>query len=455
MGRIARRKFARPTAPLVKRSVLLTIFVLIVALWLLIVQGTFWWASPYETFGFTQPRKRCQQPVSSLSPHQVEAAILPNPPPTGIVVTLLLSDTRLVTAICSVFQSQLTHFIVPHGLDILFVVSGGLESKTIIDCLDLTARENGRHTWNNLDGTIITTDEYRVMTVTAGVPHTTRVFLAETPVHYPAYIRQNSSILKEPIQPPMCQADPNYIQGTRWYTNEMLHLGLLQEYEYWVKVDPDIVFNKAIPIHLLHDMKIRGAVFAHSAEYPATVASPCSDHIVDAIREFQQQYQHQAPLDPSWDGHICSTNTCLQVNSDRYYTNFIIGKTSYFQSPRVLELGRFLSEYANGFFRHRWTDQIFFHFALGLFLADFQDYVVDYTEFRCAPLANCWMSSLELKVFSSFCDNDGYFLHTKNVLKWAHRWNRHMIRKEPLERGLVPYKTIYVHDCRGTRWRQG
>jgi hypothetical protein len=342
----------------------------------------------------------------------------------------------------------------PHGLDILFVVSGGLESKTIIDCLDLTARDNGRHTWNNLDGTIIITDEYRVMTVTAGVPHTTRVFLAETPVHYPVYIQQNTSILTEPIQPPMCQADPNYIQGTRWYTNEMLHLGILHEYEYWVKLDPDIVFNKAIPIHLLHDMKIRGAVFAHSAEYPAAVVSPCSDHIVDAIREFQQQYQHQAPLDPSWDGHMCSTNPCLQVNSDRYYTNFIIGETSYFQSRRVLELGRFLSEYANGFFRHRWTDQIFFHFALGLFLADFQDYVVDYTEFRCAPLTNCWMSSLELKGFSSFCDNAGYFLHTKNVLKWAHRWNRHMVRKEPLERGLVPYKTMYVHDCRGTRWRQ-
>jgi hypothetical protein len=183
MGRTARRKLARPTARRVKRSVLLTIFVLIVTLWLLIVQATFWWASPYETFGFTQHRKGCQHPVRSLSPHQVEAVILPNPPPTGIVVTLLLIDTRLVTAICSVFQSQLTHFIVPHGLDILFVVSGGLESKTIIDCLDLTARDNGRHTWNNLDGTIIITDEYRVMTVTAGVPHTTRVFLAETPVH--------------------------------------------------------------------------------------------------------------------------------------------------------------------------------------------------------------------------------------------------------------------------------
>ena len=54
------------------------------------------------------------------------------------------------------------------------------------------------------------------------------------------------------------------------------------------------------------------------------------------------------------------------------------------------DFGRFLSEFQPGFFRYRWTDQTFFHFALGLFAGpDFRTFVADYTELRCFPWS-CW-----------------------------------------------------------------
>jgi hypothetical protein len=232
----------------------------------------------------------------------------------------------------------------------------------------------------------------------------------------------------------------------------MLHLAILSEYDYWIKLDPDVVFTKTLPIHLLHDMTVRGALFAHTAQYPIDLVSPCSHGIVKAIQDFRLFYQKESTtLSSSWDGRMCSSDPHLQIDSDRYYTNFIIGRTEYFQDPRVLSLARFLSEYPHGFFEHRWTDQLFFQFALGLFLVDFQKYVVDYTEFRCAPRTNCWMSALERTQDDSTCANGGHFHHTKNN-KFASNWNRYLTQPFPPVRSVLPFETKYHHNCQGTRW---
>jgi hypothetical protein len=382
-------------------------------------------------------------------------------------VTLLLGgekNPQLLNSVCSLFSSQLTHFIVPHELDVLFVVSGNIYEQTLVDCLDLRIYNNNNinntiTTWTNLDSSTLTTRHYQVVTAIAGIPYMTQVFVAsEQPsLPLPLYIQRNESILKEPIQPPMCQAPFEYIQGTRWYTNEFLHLAILQQnYEYWIKLDPDVVFLRPLEINLLQDMKRKGAVFGHTAEYPEGFQTPCSEGIRQATTEFLLHH------------NVCAVPETPLPDTDRYYTNFIVGRTDFFQSAPVRQLARWLSEYPHGFFEHRWTDQIFYAVALTLYLHSTDtntnsnsnspptdSAIVDFTDFRCFPVKGCWMSSLELKKYAHLdvCENGGFFVHSKHARRWVHQWNRHLARTEPYQLDTqLPYKTNYRHDCRGTRW---
>jgi hypothetical protein len=416
------------------------------------------------------PLPSIQNSETTTTTNRTTSSDSSNTPPTGIVVTLLLGgeNPQLKNGICSLFASQLAHFLVPHQLDVLLVVSGNLDETTIVNCLELkpwntNANANAKlnrnskansnanaTTWHNLDGSTTTTRDYQAMTVIAGKPYRTKVMMASEPsLRYPTYIQENPAIhLQEhPIQPPMCQAPVEYIQGTRWYTNEFLHLKLLQHYDYWIKMDPDIVFVKPLDFHILQDMTLRGAVFGHAAEYPVGVPTPCAEGISQAVHAFWHTHKDE----------VCAVPSVIP-DADRYYSNVLIGRTDFFQTPGVLQWARWLSEYPEGFFRHRWTDQIFWHLALTFYLWDADRYIVDYTDLRCAPIRNCWMTSLELKKYAPLlldvCENGGSFVHTKHALHWVHRWNRHLARKTPYDwKNQVPYPTKYHHDCRGTRWR--
>lgn len=434
-----------------------------------------------------------------ISPQQVQQELLlssydnhSQPPTTGLVVSLLLGDP-LLPYVCSFFPSQLAHFIVPQGLDVLMVLpkpgepgnlgqaTSKITMRALQKCLGLVplvADDNPgqfvHQEWNNLDGSTLTTWEHRA----PAYSKTTRIFLAETELQLPTYIRENTTLLDIPITPKSCQAPPSYIQGTRWYIYEMLHLQILQDYDYFIKLDADIVFVQSIPLSLLHDMHVRNAVFGHFAKYPDHVQTPCADNVARAVQEFRRRRQRefqqpqQGEEDPqqststsSWnwtgDSYCSGSHPLLSLDSDRYYANFIIGRRPFFQSAGPMALGKFLSdEWTEGFFRHRWGDQAFWHFALGLFAGpNFEDhFVVDYTEFRCAPETNCWMSTQEGKRIpgaSNLCHNEGgAFLHTKDVRRFANQWNRWHARTLPLERGTQPYQTKYVHDCRNSiRWK--
>lgn len=441
------------------------------------------------------PKKRaapgCFQWEGVMPPRQVQKELFSKEeePPSGLVVSLLLGD-HLLPYICHFFPSQMAHFIGPQGLDVLFVIPKPLQDqfsystgnstssnatttpitmRALQKCLNLSPvssqDDDGNNyvyqDWQNLDGSTLTTWEHKV----AGYKN--RFFLAETELQLPSYVQSNRSFLDIPIEPKSCRAPLTYIQGTRWYIYEMLHLQILQGYDFIVKVDADIVFVKSIPFHMLHDMTVRGAVFGHFAKYPDGVNTPCADHVAQAVQQFSRQRKEtlaSSSLNTTswdWDGNFCShEHALLQVDSDRYYGNFLILKTDYFQSPGPLQLGKFLSdEWQDGFFRHRWGDQAYWHFALGLFLGpNFEDAVVDYTEFRCAPEPNCWLSSQEgrrIPDAANLCNNPrGTFLHTKSWRRFANQWNRWGARSEPLHRGTRPYQTTYVHECfNSTRWK--
>lgn len=358
-------------------------------------------------------------------------------PPSGIVVVLAAAtdDPRVnretFRRICAVVPTQIEYFLEPQGLDMLFVIQEewGWNAHSLLSCLKLytvtPSSDNNEHatskTWTNLDGTTLTATPHYYGKTRDKVDNKATIYVAITTENYPTYIQEDPSILQRPITPKSCEASRKYIQATRWYTNEMLHLGILQEYDYFLKIDTDIIFVDSIPFHLLQDLKVKGALFGHTAEYHPRGSKTCTKGIHRAIQNFTTNEQKQQnSRGPAWKGAHCSSSPEVEGDIDFYYTNFIIGKVSFWQSPWVLKLSRFLSEYPHGFFSYRWTDQIFWHNAMGLFLRNYSDSVVDYTNLRCMPDPNCWFSSYNFRRYGQDawhkCDNGGYFLHPKDYL---------------------------------------
>jgi hypothetical protein len=390
----------------------------------------------------------------------------PATPPTGLVVVLALRPKeRLVMEdsrqrICHTLPSQIEYFLIPQGLDMLFLIQEEAGSSWTIDqfvkCWKLE-QSGAERTWQNLDGTTLTATPYHYVAAKS----TTTIFLGKTILEYPQYIQEDKSVLSQPITPRSCQAPTEYIQATRWYTLELLHLGILPEYDYFLKIDTDILFVESIPFHLMQDMSNRNAIFGHTAEYHPKGSKTCAQGIQQAVLNFTEIMQARTAETstsstrfssglPTWKGSLCTISPETQRDTDQYYTNFIIGKVDFWQSPWVLEFASFLNEFPKGFFAYRWTDQVFWHYAMGLFLTNFQEFVADYSNLRCMPHPNCWLSSYNFQRYGlnawHRCDNGGYFVHPKDFNIVGSK------KKEPM-RHLVwnvsqpLFQSTYQKDC--------
>jgi hypothetical protein len=358
-----------------------------------------------------------------------------HPPPTGIVVMLAMGtdDTTRVQQdnfrrICKVVPTQIEYFLETQGLDMVLLIeeSSGWSASSLLSCLRLEPIPDTNRNWQNLDGTILTTMSYQMDPQRMNrqqIQHKATIYIGIIQTEFPQYIQDDPSILQRPITPKSCQAPRRYIQATRWYTREMLHLGILQDYDYFLKLDTDILFVDTIPFHLLEDMKRKQAVMGHTAEYHPRGSKTCAKGIRHAVINFTQTMPRAAAFpssdaDSNWHGSSCSSTPELEWDVDWYYTNFVIFETNFWQSSWILRFANFLSDYPQGFYTYRWTDQIFWHQAMGLFLANYTQHVVDYTNLRCMPNPNCWHSSYDFQTYGPDawhrCDNGGYFLHPKD-----------------------------------------
>jgi hypothetical protein len=373
-----------------------------------------------------------------------------NRPPTGIVITIIVKtdDTPQVQQdnlrrLCKSIPTQIEYFLQPQQLDMLLLVEDEDEeeekqqqqhgssstAKFIISCLQLQ-HEDGHNstsstikTWKNIDGSISSATPYHFTPNRAKAhdgnegddSYKPTIYIGTTKLQYPLYIQKDPSILKRPITPKSCEAPKKYIQATRWYTREMLQLGILQDYDYFIKLDTDILFVDTIPFQILNDMKRKDSYFGHTAEYHPKGSKTCATGIRNAVLNFTQSVKQTSK---QWKGAQCTMSPELEWDVDWYYTNFIVGWVPFWTSDWVLQFSSFLNEFPHGFFSYRWTDQIFWHQAMGLFVKDYAERVVDYTTLRCMPDPNCWFSSHNFKEYGQDawhrCDNNGYFLHTKD-----------------------------------------
>ena len=74
----------------------------------------------------------------------------------------------------------------------------------------------------------------------------------------------------------------------------------------------------------------------------------------------------------------------LPSASDVYYGNFVGGAVDFFGSKDVLAYAQHM-ESSGGYFKYRWTDQTYWHNALGLFAKNFESRVISIERDRIYP----------------------------------------------------------------------
>lgn len=347
----------------------------------------------------------------------------------GLIVTILLGPQELA---CQTLPNQLYYFAYPQGLDYLLLIDEPFSTESIVSCLNLQLVNNSKHVWYNDDDTNFTTYDYLHR-------DSIKVILGQS--HLMA--TKGDPNFDKTTLPMGCRYDLSYIQGTRWYSNELLHLAILKEYDYFVKLDTDMFFLKPWNhFSLLADMQLKNAVYGHAGHYVNTGTS-CTNGILATT----QHYETTENIS------YCSEN--VRRNADFYYTNFMIGQVKFWSSPKVRHFGRYLST-RGGFLTQRWTDQVFWHNAMGLFVGpDFSNAVADYTDLRCFPDPTCWMSQLKYvmsflsKEYPPKCPN-GYFVHTKHIkYQFEHEGPPVELAKPTLE----SYRSNYIYNASDLKCR--
>ena len=376
-----------------------------------------------------------------------------------------------------------------------------------------TTPKNGPSLWENLDGTKLLTTEYEWVPKdntggadgngnddqkTTNHPIRSRVFVGR--------VQQQRLLATVPSwfdgrQIPCRVPNPDqYIIGTRWYATDMLHLAILQQYDYWIKLDVDIVMREPfLRFRLVDDLARRGAVLGHTATYERG-GFQCARGIQKAVHRFlnstnqvstvgsnnrntgaayttttkattttttvsSSSSSSSSSLEPSLPCERVDTDWWprqLRADADLYYTNLLMGSVRFWQQPLVLEFSRFLKQ-DPGWWIQRWTDQIFWHYAMGVvfahtdpsetpnrdgFLGD--PYVADYTDLRCMERAGCWRSNEQMlweARRAPRCNNGGIFEHTKSIPSFTTP-DADLLAIDIAPTLNEPYRTTYVYEGR-------
>jgi hypothetical protein len=91
----------------------------------------------------------------------------------------------------------------------------------------------------------------------------------------------------------------------------MLNLAILKEYDYFLKIDTDVVFVESFPFHLLQDMAMKNAVFGHTAEYHLRGSKTCAMKINAAMVNFTETHPIENTSRPIF---LPGMAPCAQLN---------------------------------------------------------------------------------------------------------------------------------------------
>lgn len=147
-----------------------------------------------------------------------------------------------------------------------------------------------------------------------------------------------------------------YVFYTTVFTYHILKHPALKAYDYYMKLDTDIIFNTYAPNSLFAEMSTRHCVFGHSNIVYAF--ANCQAGTNAALQTFAQQRQ----ITPMSSAYAWCWNEELY-----FHSNFVVGWLGYLLSAENLQFMEYLYHHHTGYFQHRWTDQAVWPKSLCLF----------------------------------------------------------------------------------------
>lgn len=133
------------------------------------------------------------------------------------------------------------------------------------------------------------------------------------------------------------------------FTYHILKENLLDFFDFYMKLDTDIIFNKPIPFNLFQTMSVKGCLIGHTVinnDVPA-----CQNNSHAALLKYVREYE----------GKIGAKENALQSSwckDDWFYGNFVAFWRPFLRSPENLHFANYLyEEWKIGYYKHRWTDQ--------------------------------------------------------------------------------------------------
>jgi hypothetical protein len=143
-----------------------------------------------------------------------------------------------------------------------------------------------------------------------------------------------------------------YLVGTKWWVWAMARVAALDYFDYWLKVDADVVFNKRLVPSPAEAMALTGAVFAHTSRLSEADGEAACAGTLDNATTAYLRAAGCAAVDPKqYDGGMY------------YYSNLIGGWNGLFRSPQMRSYASFWWNWDGGWL-HRWGDQQFWSHAL-------------------------------------------------------------------------------------------
>mmetsp|Transcript_1043 Transcript_1043/g.3839 ORF Transcript_1043/g.3839 Transcript_1043/m.3839 type:complete len:381 (+) Transcript_1043:272-1414(+) len=176
-----------------------------------------------------------------------------------------------------------------------------------------------------------------------------------------------------------------YVEGNAWYTYQLFrdHGLFLKNYSFFLKIDYDVFLFKPIYSRIINAFSDTRTIFIHAG---LAVHHGCANKFdlktVEYLRSESREIKTASMS--AYDSKGNKVKIHLPSESDVYYGNFVGGTIRFFGSSEVLKYAEFLFR-TNGYFLFRWTDQAYWHNALGVHIKNFQARVYSMEDLRFKP----------------------------------------------------------------------
>jgi len=138
------------------------------------------------------------------------------------------------------------------------------------------------------------------------------------------------------------------------FAYQMIHLPILAKYDYFMKLDGDLVFRNYFPVDVGADMEEKGCIVGHAAIHRS---GDCEARNLEALLAADQALGWPKPKSLAYNW--CNVDGKGEKGDVVFFGNFQVYQTKGFLlSPQIQSISTYMyEEWVDGYFTHRWGDQ--------------------------------------------------------------------------------------------------